>query len=86
VPDVPVVERSWEAPRVPVPPGPARTKTAGGSEVDRDADIADFNAALDKAPAAAPPWPQPQGEPKRAREENAPAADEKHGEEIPEEL
>jgi hypothetical protein len=42
-------------------PSPARASSAAGrpaasAEVDRDADIVDFSAALDRAPAVAPEW------------------------------
>lgn len=53
------------AERRPVPPHAAsRGESAAGAEVDRDADILDFSAALDRAPVAQPEW---------LREEPAPA-------------
>jgi DivIVA domain-containing protein len=48
---------------------PAASRSRTGSEVDRDADIADFNAALEQAPSAAPAWLGEAPEPAAASEE-----------------
>jgi cell division initiation protein len=55
-PAVPEAAAGYAGPPPASRAAPAASRSRSGSEVDRDADIADFSAALEQAPSTAPAW------------------------------